>query len=127
MNSNAKGTLDDLRTEAKKCVLLCRNCHSELHNPKMMSALFIAPPSAIQPMPTAPVIPMKKQHEDYIIALRSDWISHRSIARMCHVKESVVYRICKKAGLNIGSERYKSWLEDFCERYKLPDLPYMPK
>ncbi len=148
VNSNSKGTLDELRKEAEKCVLLCRNCHSELHHPKMMGVLFPDPlPIILLPetdevapeqerLTTATpeiysnVIPMKKQHEDYIIKLRSDCISHKSIAERCSVSTALVYRICKKAGINLGSEQTRLQLEDFCKRYPiingLPDMPYRP-
>lgn len=37
INTATKGTRDKLMAEIEKCVLLCRNCHSELHHPKMNS------------------------------------------------------------------------------------------
>lgn len=33
-SSFASRTIDALFKEAEKCVLLCRNCHAELHNPE---------------------------------------------------------------------------------------------
>lgn len=35
INTNTKGTREQLLEEANKCVLLCRNCHSSTHHPEM--------------------------------------------------------------------------------------------
>jgi hypothetical protein len=40
MRSLSNRTWNAVLAEAEKCVLLCRNCHAELHNPKLDLALL---------------------------------------------------------------------------------------
>jgi len=47
MRSLSNRTLSSVLAEAKKCTLLCHNCHAEVHNPKLDLASLLIKPAAL--------------------------------------------------------------------------------
>lgn len=47
MRSLSNRTLDSVLKEVKKCILVCHNCHAELHNPRLNLANLSNEPSAL--------------------------------------------------------------------------------
>jgi hypothetical protein len=111
-------TMYERVNEAKKCILLCRNCHAELHNPRYAAELFdqvfistqhpswnysreeyvikLFDPNGTIPVTKTTNQPFSPTQQccERALKMYADGITIKKISRRCGVSADIIRRIC---------------------------------
>lgn len=112
-----------LQKEADKCVLLCSNCHTELHHPQLTSSLFDYIPNKCLSRKKHPRSPVSSPQRQQVLDMLQRGVLCKEITEECGISRHMINQICMEAGLGKAVEQYGKYLERIIQRFRADIIP----